>query len=124
MVISQGTTNFVAAEVQSQAYEFRPRDPIRFLPFLDTSGIASHVRETSVDSNICSEIAHRGTVLSPFRYNPLHDLESLWWIAVYFVFTTEVLNTLIWTKMGERVREHWTSTFQSCSAISRRENWI
>lgn len=22
----------------------------------------------------------------PFRYNPLHDLESLWWIAVYFVF--------------------------------------
>ncbi|PSS18947.1 hypothetical protein PHLCEN_2v3163 [Hermanssonia centrifuga] len=25
-----------------------------------------------------------------FRYNPLHDLESVWWMAVYFVFNREV----------------------------------
>lgn len=23
--------------------------------------------------------------LPPFKYNPLHDLESLWWVAVYYV---------------------------------------
>lgn len=27
----------------------------------------------------------------PLRYNPLHDLESLWWVAVYFLFKREVL---------------------------------
>ena len=27
----------------------------------------------------------------PFRYNPVHDLESLWWIAVYFLMTRVVL---------------------------------
>lgn len=25
-----------------------------------------------------------------FRYNPLHDLESVWWIAVYFLFKKKV----------------------------------
>ncbi|THG93529.1 hypothetical protein EW026_g7729, partial [Hermanssonia centrifuga] len=25
-----------------------------------------------------------------FKYNPLHDLESVWWMAVYFVFNREV----------------------------------
>ena len=25
-----------------------------------------------------------------FRYNPLHDMESLWWIAVYLVINREV----------------------------------
>ena len=25
-----------------------------------------------------------------FRYNPLHDMESLWWIAIYFTFKREV----------------------------------
>jgi hypothetical protein len=26
----------------------------------------------------------------PFRYNPIHDLESLWWIAIYFVINKEI----------------------------------
>ncbi|PSS18912.1 hypothetical protein PHLCEN_2v3172 [Hermanssonia centrifuga] len=25
-----------------------------------------------------------------FRYNPLHDLESLWWIAIYFLVNKEI----------------------------------
>ncbi|KAF7799146.1 hypothetical protein EIP86_010377 [Pleurotus ostreatoroseus] len=28
--------------------------------------------------------------LAPVRYNPLHDLESLWWVAVYFLLKWEV----------------------------------
>lgn len=28
----------------------------------------------------------------PFRYNPMHDLESIWWIAVDFIFNREVLS--------------------------------
>ncbi|KAF9806331.1 hypothetical protein IEO21_08711 [Rhodonia placenta] len=27
----------------------------------------------------------------PFRYNPLHDIESLWWVAIYFVFNRSVV---------------------------------
>jgi hypothetical protein len=27
--------------------------------------------------------------VKPFRYNPTHDLESLWWIAVFFVVSKE-----------------------------------
>lgn len=27
----------------------------------------------------------------PFRYNPIHDFESLWWLAVYFLFNREII---------------------------------
>ncbi|PSS01023.1 hypothetical protein PHLCEN_2v4075 [Hermanssonia centrifuga] len=97
-----GTANFVAAEVQSQAYEFWPRDPVRFSPLSDTSSITSQDPETSVDSDLISENSNHRTLrqpLPPFRYNPIHDLESLWWIAVYFIFTTEVIN---YADMDER----------------------
>lgn len=29
----------------------------------------------------------------PFRYSALHDLESLWWVAVYFIFKRQVVDT-------------------------------
>lgn len=59
--VSQGTRNFMAGEVQQQAYlsQYYPR--------------------------------HRSTV--PFRYNLLHDLESLWWIAVWFLFTFRLMSS-------------------------------
>ena len=28
----------------------------------------------------------------PFRYNGLHDLESLWWVAVYFIYKRRVVD--------------------------------
>ena len=28
----------------------------------------------------------------PFRYNPLHDLEALWWIAIYFPMARTIVN--------------------------------
>lgn len=28
--------------------------------------------------------------LTPLRYNPLHDLESLWWVGVYFLLKREI----------------------------------
>ena len=28
----------------------------------------------------------------PFRHNPLHDMENLWWIAAYFVVNREVVD--------------------------------
>lgn len=39
----------------------------------------------------------------PMRYNPLHDLESLWWVAVYFVLKREVHETT--SKGSEREEE-------------------
>lgn len=29
--------------------------------------------------------------MAPFKYNPLHDLESLWWVATYFLVWREVV---------------------------------
>lgn len=37
-----------------------------------------------------NDVNHEAEPTVTFRYNALHDLESLWWIAVYFVFNREV----------------------------------
>lgn len=33
----------------------------------------------------------RVIVREPFRYNAVHDLESLWWIALYFIFKLDIV---------------------------------
>ena len=66
-MIIQGTSYFVAVEVTSQAYLFRPPPP-------RMQG---------------AEYEKGPPYPRPKHYkffrNPLHDLESLWWIAVYFI---------------------------------------
>jgi hypothetical protein len=34
---------------------------------------------------------HESLPIIPFRYNPLHDLESIWWIAVWTIFLRQVV---------------------------------
>lgn len=47
-----------------------------------------------------------------FRYNPLHDLESVWWVAVYFLVTRDV------TKVGEEQPSE-----RSLSDINAQQQW-
>ncbi|PSS30941.1 hypothetical protein PHLCEN_2v2510 [Hermanssonia centrifuga] len=95
-----GTANFVAVEVQTQQYAFRPLNPPSVSPASDTRSITSDdlaEKRSYLDSaarphSDSSSDLSISPPLFAFRYNPLHDLESLWWIAVYFIFTTEVAN--------------------------------
>ncbi|KAF9783769.1 hypothetical protein BJ322DRAFT_1066990 [Thelephora terrestris] len=63
-----GTLLFTAIEVQLGAYEFRQpgKKPLRPLD-----------GGSSTDHRI-------------FLYNPLHDYESIWWMAVWFVFNSKI----------------------------------
>ncbi len=45
----------------------------------------------SVDSDFCTK-APQTTVL--FRHIPLHDLESLWWVVVYFAFRRRLVSDI------------------------------
>jgi hypothetical protein len=65
-VHNQGTLDFMSVEVELQHYSFMPK-PAEIDLF-----------KLKVASRLPALI---------FRYNPLHDLESLWWIAVWMMFT-------------------------------------
>ena len=44
--------------------------------------------ETGSDPSVADAAAcERKCYRAPFRYNPLHDLESLWWNAAYFLMS-------------------------------------
>lgn len=70
--IVQGTPYFVAVEVDRKSYQFMP--PAKLITRPDMSAPV-HSRQDFEEYEF-----HQ------FRYNPLHDLESLWWISVYFSF--------------------------------------
>jgi hypothetical protein len=69
---------FMSVEVQSKAFLFPPPPP-RPSPPLDFAEI---FRE--LEANRVPEIS-----IVPFVHNHLHDLESLWWVAVWLVFYNE-----------------------------------
>lgn len=78
---------FTAIEVQIGRYQFRkecPTKPSGFVTRLrgPDGGITSVVPPEQ--STTGSEDA--GPVERVFLYNPLHDYESIWWIAVWFLF--------------------------------------
>lgn len=87
----------MAIEVRRQRYVFRPSSSIPIPDAIASFNMSDAIRK--IDEGLdSSESASEGlpplrSLLPPrvpFRYNPLHDLESLWWIAIYFVFNREV----------------------------------
>lgn len=89
----------MAIEVQRQHYVFQP-SALDNLPLPDipaSFNLSDEVRkmEEGQESTSSPPISPPCLYLLlppevPFRYNPLHDLESLWWVAVYFVFKREI----------------------------------
>ena len=85
----QGTPDFVAIEVEQACYLFRNSPQEQELP--DES-------ETEADLNafltggLGSTSTSGPKMAKPARiwlHNPLHDYESIWWIAVWFLFTSK-----------------------------------
>ncbi|KAF7797922.1 hypothetical protein EIP86_009129 [Pleurotus ostreatoroseus] len=86
-LIEKGTSGFMSVEVETQDYKFLPTnlsyDPEEDLnTALERAKADMFGRENEVEFKV-----------PPFQYNPLHDLESLWWVAVYFVVVKQVVRT-------------------------------
>jgi hypothetical protein len=73
----QGTMQFMSIEVAAQMFLFVPSDP----------GLSS-TEVDELDSAMEQGIGIAWTKVPtvPFSHNHLHDLESLWWVAVWVVF--------------------------------------
>lgn len=80
----QGTLAFVAIEVEEGQYSFFPdRQPAD-----SGSKKGSDQRaELSEDGKATDEPVD--PIKRVFLHNPLHDYESVWWIAIWFVFSCE-----------------------------------
>jgi len=72
--IRMGTMDFMAVEVDAQDFIFFSSPNMPGLSFADLLA-----QPTSVDAE------------QPFFHNHLHDLESLWWVAVWMVFHHQFL---------------------------------
>jgi hypothetical protein len=93
----------MAVEVDHRTYLFQPSPPSLSQPSSSSSlpsrkQLHRMIAEQDIDQ-IPAEIhlpqdtkldgGSDTQVPSPFRYNPLHDLESIWWIAIYFIINHE-----------------------------------
>jgi hypothetical protein len=76
---------FMTAERQQERSKYKAADFTALMKELGDENDAPKVSRT--------QETHRNTSIAkesrPFRYNPTHDLESLWWIAIYFVANKE-----------------------------------
>lgn len=91
----QGTSGYISVEVDRQEYLFRPqkRGPSPGSPPSEEQCRAIALGKMSLSDIRPRFIPEPPPTPIPFRYNPLHDLDSLWWIAVYFVFKSQVIDT-------------------------------
>ncbi|KAF7790445.1 hypothetical protein EIP86_001400 [Pleurotus ostreatoroseus] len=94
-----GTPGFMAVEVDRQEYLFLPTKTTAYVPpspisAEDLRALVMGEKSPSLDSDpsVPEDTADAPANNAPFRYNALHDLESLWWIAVYFVFKKQILD--------------------------------
>ncbi|KAI0093431.1 hypothetical protein BDY19DRAFT_923656 [Irpex rosettiformis] len=97
--IRTGTANFMAVEVDIRVYLHRSRtksnvqqDPFSRLNIEDLAARMLTQEDSTYTSGtkFVQQIAEQKSESKQiFYYNPTHDLESLWWIAVYFVINKE-----------------------------------
>ncbi|KAF7794454.1 hypothetical protein EIP86_005588 [Pleurotus ostreatoroseus] len=95
-----GTAYFMAIEVDAGRYLFSSVNPHNTSPIKKkypkmVARIEKWEEQEQAAIPTYQELAARSfqkiePVIPPFRYNPLHDMESLWWIAVYFALKKEL----------------------------------
>ncbi|KAI0691277.1 hypothetical protein BC835DRAFT_1547500 [Cytidiella melzeri] len=94
--IRTGTANFMAVEVDQQVYiyAYESRKPKVGPKSIDRYAAAFFRREKGNLAATGDSLSAPGPSQPPkseklFQYNPTHDLESLWWVAAYFVVNKE-----------------------------------
>ncbi|KAJ3559363.1 hypothetical protein NM688_g391 [Phlebia brevispora] len=76
------SSNFTAVEVAWETWAFGKGEPV-------PSSSESYSYSASVVETDVAGTVHQAILAVPFRYNPLHDLESVWWVAVYVMVKRE-----------------------------------
>ncbi|KAI0086804.1 hypothetical protein BDY19DRAFT_1074371 [Irpex rosettiformis] len=124
-----GTRYFIPVEVESKRYMFGPTlgtaatDPEH--DFADTSKLMDedddHPRSATPDMDTQSSDSYSAPMEAPaIVYNPLHDLESLWWLAVYLVLPRPLVQKQTDTKgktRGEKSKEEHQDKEQRSATI-------
>jgi len=83
-----GTMHFMSIEVAAQMFLFCPRLPdqeLNFTEMLDEIQQTEGKEATNAMQNRLADV--------PFSHNHLHDLESLWWVAVWMAFYNHFSNS-------------------------------
>ena len=90
---SQGDVQFMAVEVVRGCYLFRPvrgggrgegRKGESWISMVERKG--KRTAEPPEDDDDTTDPVVALGAGQTFRYNPIHDYESVWWVAVWFVF--------------------------------------
>ncbi|ESK84231.1 hypothetical protein Moror_11083 [Moniliophthora roreri MCA 2997] len=81
--LKTGTPHFIACEVERGNYLFRPNHTMPIAAQSLLHRILANQTKTQLAPTV------------PFRLNYLHDLESVWWIMVFFLFTRIPANAII-----------------------------
>ncbi|CCM03721.1 uncharacterized protein FIBRA_05867 [Fibroporia radiculosa] len=84
--IRTGTADFMSVEVDGQNYFFKLRESKDAA--IETDDLLDTINKLHRSSTATGPRIEPAIVI--FRYNPLHDFESLWWISVYFVFNKRI----------------------------------
>ncbi|KAI0954296.1 hypothetical protein AcV7_007565 [Taiwanofungus camphoratus] len=94
--IRTGTADFMAVEIDAQEYKFQVEgvstSPLQeSVPF---EAIMASARPSHPTPRVGLEIPKVPVTQEKpgVKYNPLHDLESCWWLAVYFVLNKRVVH--------------------------------
>ncbi|KAI0345467.1 hypothetical protein BDW22DRAFT_877798 [Trametopsis cervina] len=89
-----GTANFMALEVHDHEYIFLPREQVPILPKPAQRGDPTLKvvgrRPPNPRAPMPDAIDRDISEAAPFKHNPLHDIESLWWLLVFLTMTREV----------------------------------
>ncbi|KAI0683193.1 hypothetical protein BC835DRAFT_768834 [Cytidiella melzeri] len=87
-----GTANFMSVEVDNQCYLYgcrpvtpEPEEPTDFNMDRYIEAVLGLAKWEDLAPSRKKPSAPRPAPRPVFRYNPMHDLESVWWVAVYFV---------------------------------------
>lgn len=83
LISYQGTADFMSIEVYKMGYKFRARADT-LMPIIDDNA------ENGWDLIVPAEILDATYVDVPWFYNPLHDLESLFWLIAYYVLSRDI----------------------------------
>ncbi|KAJ8697207.1 hypothetical protein PTI98_007005 [Pleurotus ostreatus] len=104
--MEQGTLQFMAVEVSDGAYLFRPRAAAEDV-FLSPTGV----------------LPSRGTKpVHPFRHNVLHDLESIWWLAMWSIFRYYPDNLGVDTEALKKQRHTYEALFSPTFILDKERN--
>lgn len=92
----------MAVEIHVSGYIFRPLPPPLSPSPEPDAALSKRITEAIMNNGIglqelLASVPHKERPPArpnyPFRYNPLHDMESLWWMAIYFLCKRDLAAT-------------------------------